>query len=657
MLGYVRAFAKSPFAVGIFVLLIGAFVIFGIGDVFRQARFEDAVVKAGSRPAVSSAQFKQMYAADKSQLEQQAGQPISNEDAIAHGFDKQVLQDVTMSESFAALLDRMGIRPSDDLIAAELRKIPAFFSPISGAFDKTAYERALAQQGLTAVQADAEFRDVISQKQFVAAMAAGLKAPAIYGTVQSAYLHQQRTFTWFPLDPKVVGAPITPTDAQLTQFLKDAGPQMMKPEMRILSVVHFSAAAIAPTVTVKDEDLQKRFDFEKDTLSQPEKRSFIQIPVKDAAAANSAIQKLKVGADPQAVAKALGVQPVVYADTPKSAVADPATADAAFGLKTGEVSAPIQGSLGMAVVKMGAITPAKPATFADAKPKLEAAERTKQAGDKAYDQTQKYSDATSSGSGMADAAKAAGQSVVALPPIIAQGVTLEGKPVGLPPKLLQAAFAAATGADTDVVDLGQGEYWVAHVDKVLPPALPSLDENLRGVPVRKLVAQAVINRDLLARMKAKAQALSDEITKGKSVQAVAAEIGATAVTADNVERSAGAQVQGGPPPAYAPDMLNRVFDANAGEVIVGQRPQGLVIAKVDKIGEASPMELAMGSPVIRSNTARSIYQDLGEDVRTAAREQIKPHVDYKRARTALGLDPDAPAGPANGAATTTPAKQ
>ena len=653
MLGYVRAFAKSPFAIGIFVLLIGAFVIFGIGDVFRNGRLEDAVVKAGSRPAVSSAQFKQMYASDKAQLEKQAGQPISNEDAIAHGFDKQVLQDVSMSESFAALMSRMGITPSDDLIARELRKIPAFFSPISGAFDKAAYERALAQQGITAVQADGEFRDEISQQQFVAAMAAGLKPPAIYGTVQSAYLHQQRSFTWFPLDPKVVGAPIQPTDAQMIQFMKDAGPQIMDPETRVISVVHFSAAAIAPTLKIEDADLQKRFDFAKDTLSQPEKRTFVQIPVKDAAAASAVIQKLRAGSDPQVVAKGLGVQALANANTPKSAL-DPAIAEAVFSAKTGDVAGPIQGSLGMAVIKVGAITPAKPATFADAKPKLEADERTKQAADKAYEQTQKYSDATSSGSGMADAAKAAGQTVVTLPPIASQGQTLQGQIEPLPPKVLQAAFAAAAGAETDVIDLGAGDYWVAHVDKLIPPALPGLDDTRRGVPIRKLVAQAMVQQDFLKRMKAKAQALSDEITKGKSIQAVAAEIGASTTTATNVERSASTAAQGAPPPAYSADVLGRIFGANAGEVIVGQRPEGLVIAKIDKIGEASPMELAMASPALRSATARSLFQDIAEAVRTAARDRIKPHIDYKRARTALGLDPDTPAAPANVAA---PAKQ
>ncbi len=642
MLSYIRAFAKSPFATGILGLLIVAFAIFGIGDVFRQGNFQDAVVKAGSRPPITSARFKQMFAADKNQIERRAGQPVSNEDAIAHGFDKQVLSDVTLSESFAAMMGRMGVHPSDELIAGELRKIPAFFSPISGAFDKTAYERALAAQGLTPMQADNDFRDEIAQQHFVAAMAAGLKPPAIYGVVSATYLHQQRNFTWFPLGPQTVGAPIKPTDAQLIAFMKENAAQITKPEMRVLSVVHFSAAAIASTVTINDADVQKRFDFEKDTLSQPEKRSLVQIPVKDAASADAVTQKLRAGADPQAVAKSLGTQPVTYTDTPKSGVADRAVADAAFSLKSGEVSSPIKGDLGMAVVKVGSITPAHSVTLADVKPKVEAEVRKDAAQQKIYDQVQKYSDTQSSGSNMADAAKAVGQPVVTLPPIVAQGVTLEGQPAPIPLKVLQAAFGLAAGADTEVQDLGQGEYWVAHVDKVLAPALPGLDETLRGVPVRALVTKAVVARDLLTRMKAKAQALRDEIAKGKTMQAAAAEIGAVALVATDVERTAGQQVQGGPPPVYSADLLGRVFAAGSGEVVVGQGPQGLIIAKIDRIGEAAPQVLAMAGAPLRSASARDLFQDMAQATRTAARDRIKPHVDVRRARQALGLDADGP---------------
>ena len=42
----------------------------------------------------------------------------------------------------------MGIRPSDKDVAAQIAKIPAFFNPVSGKFDKALYQQRLAQNAL-----------------------------------------------------------------------------------------------------------------------------------------------------------------------------------------------------------------------------------------------------------------------------------------------------------------------------------------------------------------------------------------------------------------------------------------------------------------------------------------------------------------------------
>ncbi len=105
------------------------------------------------------------------------------------------------------------------------------------------------------------------------------------------------------------------------------------PETRIFTVVRFSAKALAPTVTADPAEVKKRFDFRKDTLSTPEKRTLVQIPAKSAGEAADIAAKLAKGADPAAVAKAAGEQPLTYTDQPKGGVADPKVADAAFALR------------------------------------------------------------------------------------------------------------------------------------------------------------------------------------------------------------------------------------------------------------------------------------------------------------------------------------
>ena len=156
MLAAIRRFAKSWFATVLFGLLIVSFVVFGIGNrSLFQRHASNAVITAGDRVRFRPATYKREFDRYKAQVEQRVGQPITPELAAANGLDRQVLQGVATREAFAALLTNIGLRPSDKLIAQEIQKIPAFFDPVSGRFDKKAFLRKLAENGLSPPAFDA----------------------------------------------------------------------------------------------------------------------------------------------------------------------------------------------------------------------------------------------------------------------------------------------------------------------------------------------------------------------------------------------------------------------------------------------------------------------------------------------------------------------
>jgi peptidyl-prolyl cis-trans isomerase D len=627
MMGQIRAFAQTTFAKVLFAVLMVSFVAFGVRGVVTTATVQDQVLKAGDRPPVTSAGFKDRFNFFKAQVEQQNQQQISIQDAVAQDLDRHFLDELAAAESFGEMLDREGIRPDDKLIVAKLRTIPRFFNPITGAFDKAAYNQFLQQSNLTAAQADGELRDEIAERQFQAGMAAGLRSPLTYAAMQAAYLKEGRDFQWFVVGPSLLGPPVKPTDAQLNAFIKENGAQLMKPEMRQLSILHFSAAALAPTVTPSDADIQKRFDFEKDTLSTPEKRSFVQIPVKDPKSGGEIVAKLKAGADPALLAKQFGVQAVPYKDQPKAGVPDKGIANAAFALKPGETSGVVQGDLGQAAIRVFAITPRHDATLAEVKPKIEAEVRKAQSEEKVYQQVQKYSDAHSGGSDIAASAKTVGQAVIVLPPIAAKGVDIEGHSANLPPKVLAAAFSQPQGGESDPIDVGQGEYYVVHVDKVLPPALPTLDE------IRPKLTQFFMLRDATLKLQAKAKDLAAAVTKGQNMADAAKSVGAAVSEAKGVLRNGGGQT-------YSNDLVGRIFLADAGQTLVGEDTKlGFVVAKVEKIVPADPKSIGPLILAQRDGVSKSLYDDIGQATRAAARVLVKPRVDYALARKSLGIEP------------------
>lgn len=627
MFAAVRQFAKSLVARILLGVLIVSFAIFGIGDVFRQAR-SDTVVKAGSRE-VSAADFKREFDSYKQQTEQRVGQPIPIEMAVERGLDRRVLDGLAGRESFAELMRRMGVRISDNQVVDQIKKIPAFFDHVSGKFDEKLYAGALAERQLTPAKFESLMRDDMAQQQMTVGMAAGLTVPKTYGALAAAYVMESRDATFFVVDPRMVPAPAQPTDAQLQAFMKENSAQLMRPEFRQLTIVRFSGKALEPQMKVDPAEVKKRYDFAKDSMSTPETRTVVQIPAKDAATAARVAQAFKGGADIASAAKIAGVEPILYANKPKSAIADPKVADVAFSLPAGAVSNPIQGQLAFAVVKVMKITPGKSVSFEEARPQIETQLRQDEAGQKVYELSQVYEDAHTAGANLTEAAAKAGVPVETTAPVTAQGQLQNGQPSNIPAEILKSAFDLPQGGESDIEEAGKGEYYAVRVDKIIAPALPPLAE------IKPQLARVYMLRELNKAMEAKANALSARIQKGEPVEKVANSVGAHAITVAGVSRAKAQQFA-----KLGRDFLMKMFGAKPGEVFTAQSDQlAFFVAKLDGVHAARPQDAAMLIEQQRQQLTEDMFQQIGGDAETYARTRVKAKTNLDRARLAIGVDP------------------
>ncbi|QUD88541.1 peptidyl-prolyl cis-trans isomerase [Phenylobacterium montanum] len=631
MLAAFRNFAKSPFAVVLLSLLIVSFAIWGIRDVFH-GRISNAVVTAGSRE-VTPAEFKRMFNLGLKQIEQRQGQPVSLQDAVAGGFDQQILNDLSGAEAFDEFVHRMGVIPADSLVGDAIAKQPDFFNKITGRFDKDAYQRTLAENDLTPDKFETIERDQIAENHLAAGIGAGLRAPKTYGAMVAGYEFESRNLTFFMLSPGNVAKPEPPTDAQLQAFLNAHAAALKLPERRVLSVVRFSAQAMAGSMPADPAAVEKLYNFRKDTASTPEKRSLVQIPVKDAAAAAAVVAKLNQGQDPAAVAKSINVSPISYQETAQSGVADPKVADAAFAMKAGEVKGPIQGALGLAVVKVTDIKPAHQATLEEMRPTLEAQVKKDAAGQKVFDAVQKYQDSHASGSNLAEAAKASGGVVMQIGPITAEGMNPSdaggAPPQGLTPKLLSEAFKLPQGGETDMENEASGEYFAVRVEKVIPPSVPALAE------IKPRLMQAYMIDQITSRLQAKADEALARLKKGETMEAIAASMGAQAQHAQGLTRATLGQNR-----ALGPEAAGKILAAKAGETFSTLTAQAIMVARLDSI--QAPPAAQMAPLVLRGEQplSQQLFDDMGQLMRSAAIAKIKPTIDQARAREALGLSAD-----------------
>lgn len=637
MLAFMRKFAKSWFAALLFAPLLIGFAVFGVNRDLFAVGASSNVVEVGERK-VSAFDFKRQFDDYRKQLEQRFQRPIGMDVVKEQNLDHRMLEELAFQESLDELLTRIGLRASDKLFNDRLRQVPAFFDSVTGEFDPNKYAQALAERQLTPAIFKAAITDEMRRNQFIASAVAGMHAPRAYSAIGGLFALEQRDLAYFVIDPRTIGPVAPPTDAEVNAFIKQNANQWILPEFRAFTVVRFNAKDYEAGVTVTEAEIQKQFDFLKDTYSRPEVRSVVQIAAKDAAQATAIAARLNKGEAPAAVAKSVGATAVNYDGKPRTAFFDPAIAAAAFSLPQGGVSGPVKGKLGLVVLKVSSITAGQTATLAEHRQEIVAKIRKDLAAGKISEMSKVYEDAHELGSPLAASAAKAGAPVATYAPVTADGRGQDGKPVaGISPQVLKAAFEQAQGGESDIQEAGEGEYFAVRVDRIVPPAMPPM--NL----VRPQVIRNLTLRKTADQMRVRAEALLARVRKGEGLDAVAASAGATVVRVNAISRMT---VQAHE--ALGRELLGATLGSRKGEPFTAASGFGVVVGVVTAVRTGDPQQVAMATEQGRQQFTQELYGDTLEAARGYARTKLKTRVNLTLARQALGINTDeaedAPAG-------------
>ncbi len=188
--------------------------------------------------------------------------------------------------------------------------------------------------------------------------------------------------------------------------------------------------------TINDEDARRIFEERKARYSTPEQRHVQQIVFPNAEEAQAAATKIAQGTAFDAVAKERGLQEsdIDLGTVPKSSIIDQAVADAAFALKEGEVSAPVQGRFGTAIVRVLKIQPGTTQTYEQVANAIKGDIAIERARAQIAGIRDKLEDARAGGKTLAEAAEELKLSTRTIEAIDRNGRTPEGVPLGDLPK-------------------------------------------------------------------------------------------------------------------------------------------------------------------------------------------------------------------------------
>ena len=458
-------------------VLIISFAVWGIADIFKGFG-QSTLVKIG-RTEISTEQFRQLYTEKLQQIGRQFGRPLTMDQARAFGLDRQVLQQIIAEAALDDNARKLGLGQSDAEIMRTIYSDPNF-KGVSGAFDPARFQATIRQVGYTEQRYIADQRRVSLRRQIANTITAGLEPPKTLIDALVRFQNEQRSFDYVALDAAQAGAIDPPSPEALASYFDDHKTQFRSPEYRKLSFVMITPEEIGKWSTVSDEDARKIFEERRAKLSTPERRQVSQMVFPNVEEAQAARGRIASGLSFDDLAKERGLNPsdIDLGTIAKSAMIDPTIAEAAFSLAAGDVSQPVQGRFGTALVKVGKIEPGAEPTYDSAAPNLKreiAAERARAQVASLHD---KMEDERGGGASVVEAAQKLGLAAVTIDAVDRSGRAPNGQPVsGIPQGLnvVTQAFSSDIGVDNDPMQFGGGYVWF-DVLGITPSRERSVDE-------------------------------------------------------------------------------------------------------------------------------------------------------------------------------------
>ena len=636
MISIFRNFAKSRLAMGLLILTaLGLLVTGGTQTDLLGSLQAPKVVSAGER-SLSPLEFRTEMDRRLDGIQKEQGRAVSYEELFEQASLTAVLKSRAEELGFYAWAWKTGIRPGSELILRQIRAIPAFFDPVTSQFDEDLYKARLAEAKMTPALLEQEFRDEYSRTHYGSALIAGMRLPRIYGAVIANHTQQTRDGRWFILTQDMAGTAPRPTDAQLASFMSQNAAQLRMPELRSGALVGFSSPA-DQAIAIPEEKIQERFEFRKDALSMPERRTFTTLTAPTQAAAERIAAALRAGQTPAAVGAANDLQPAEFADTPRSAISDPNVAGAVFGLNVDAVSAPVQARVGFVVAKVTGITAGREVTLADVRDQIVEELRGQETRAAIARRVEAFEAARRAGKGLDDAVREVGAVMVPIPAVSREGRTREGQQLGVPAEVLEQMWKLSKGRAGEVVSAGEGRYFVVRVDDVIPAALPKLED------IREDLTRAWTARENVRLLSARSDALMTRLRAGEDIAAVAASVGATVTSRSGVKQDQETMAQLGQ------GVMTGLFSAERNQPF--SQPQSrdsIAIGRVDRVTAPTAALAASEAQQWRARLGQATSEPMFSSAVAAAAGRVDATYNEELAREALGLEatpvPAQPAG-------------
>jgi peptidyl-prolyl cis-trans isomerase D len=505
MLGWMRGFVKSKWAIGLFALLIISFGIFGFSDPF-QGVSGGGFMQVGDRE-IRARDINRQVDAMLERRRQETGEIISAREAAQQGLTQQILESELRRVLTVEYGEKIGVEASEKAVANLIAEAPGFKDAL-GRLSQDRVGEVARQQGMTIPEFEAVLRDELTVNYLENAVGVALTTPEVLTKPLIAFSGETRTLSLARVAPDAIPQPKAPTDEELRIYYGQNAARFQQPERRRVSVLLYSAEDFTDKVELKPEELRAEYDAQIKKYSSPETRSIAQYTSADRNALQAFIDIVKSGKTAEEALKQSPAVSMLGLSVKPGDLSDKQYDQFVFAIPAGSLQGPVKLQETYYAVEVTSVTPGVATPFEQVADQVRADLAAVEAQRMFENSEESFYD-MAGGISLEEISKNMGAPVIQLDAIDSSGTTKAGQQSQLlarHPDAMRALFSLSAGQTTDVIE-GENERGLFRVDEVIAAYTLPFEEvanDVRQLYTRQKVQEAALKmaNDMVVAVKA-----------------------------------------------------------------------------------------------------------------------------------------------------------
>ena len=385
MLDLLRRNASGPFGLTLIILLVLAFSVWGIGDIFRNYDV-GTLARIGDRE-VDSQEFLFRYNREINRISNELERFVSNEEARDSGIDIQILTNLLVEKTLNSSADEMKLRPSDNSLTERLKNTSSFRNAFNQ-FDKNVFNQVLRQNGITEDLFFSMERDSIAQAQIYRALFENLNISKEFSNLIHRFQNEDRSVDYLVLNTNTENVdPYEINNQELLSYYNNNRDNYKSESKRDFTLLTLLKSEISSLIEVEEEIIKEIYENNLSDYETPEKRTYYVIPFNSSEEVNSALNNFKENTDINniIVSRGLSVEDVLQSSISLEEGLNEAISNKAFEVDKNILAGPVQGPFGPTLIYVTKIESSLKKTFLEVKEKIEQDYKSEETQDKIYE--------------------------------------------------------------------------------------------------------------------------------------------------------------------------------------------------------------------------------------------------------------------------------